>query len=169
MIKAHFDGTESHKVACIAALNLLETGKNVLFCIGKSTQDSKEPFNFLLVSDPNSTLEPVVDNGDDPDDDWSHDDEGSDDHGSDDDQGSDDQGSDDQGSDDSCDDGSLIRWYWDADHDGYGSGSSFTEACELPEVGYVDIAGDCDDEDPNNNPDDTMTCTGQGQIIHTVD
>ncbi len=43
-------------------------------------------------------------------------------------------------------------WYLDADEDGYGDPASSTDACAQP-VGFVDNARDCDDTDPDLNPD----------------
>ena len=43
-------------------------------------------------------------------------------------------------------------WYGDADNDGYGWASDMQEACDAPS-GYVANSQDCDDDDPNINPD----------------
>ncbi len=44
-----------------------------------------------------------------------------------------------------------IAWFGDADGDGYGADSSIDYSCNQPN-GYVDVGGDCDDEDPGLNP-----------------
>jgi hypothetical protein len=59
------------------------------------------------------------------------------------------------GIDDDCDTGvdnvfTPVRWYVDADYDGYGDPNSFTDitGCDtLPPTGSVPIEGDCDDAD----------------------
>jgi predicted outer membrane repeat protein len=48
-------------------------------------------------------------------------------------------------------------WFADADRDGFGYSESPKEACEQPD-GYLDSAGDCDDRDPEINPDATEDC-----------
>lgn len=64
------------------------------------------------------------------------------------------------GADDDCDgwtddaDDSLTEapvWYIDADDDGYGDDAVSTVACEAP-TGFVDEAGDCDDDDEGVHP-----------------
>ncbi len=55
--------------------------------------------------------------------------------------------------DNDCDgdtDEGCTTWYEDADGDGYGNPSVFTESIPQP-IGYVDVAGDCDD-DPVTGP-----------------
>ncbi len=48
-------------------------------------------------------------------------------------------------------------WYEDADGDGYGNDETFYESCaELS--GYVPSDGDCDDSDPDTNPDADEYC-----------
>ena len=48
-------------------------------------------------------------------------------------------------------------WYADADADGYGASEDVVYACE-PQDGYVDNAGDCDDDDPERSPDAEELC-----------
>jgi len=43
-------------------------------------------------------------------------------------------------------------WFLDADGDGYGADHSIVTSCSQP-AGYVDQGGDCDDQDPDLNPD----------------
>ena len=68
------------------------------------------------------------------------------------------------GIDDDCDlavdeDTALIRFYRDADGDGAGDVYDILEACVRPE-GYVPVGDDCDDTDPDVNPDATEVCNG---------
>ena len=49
------------------------------------------------------------------------------------------------------DEGLTSMWYADADADGWGDPNTFSEACGQPE-GYVAVAGDCADTDPNRHP-----------------
>lgn len=52
-------------------------------------------------------------------------------------------------------------FYEDHDRDGYGNEAQTTSACEVAPFGYVSVAGDCDDTNPNRAPNkgDT-TCDG---------
>ncbi len=50
-------------------------------------------------------------------------------------------------------------YYPDADEDGYGDDNGAEQSCE-PIEGYLDVGGDCDDTDPNINPDATESCDG---------
>lgn len=52
-----------------------------------------------------------------------------------------------------------ITWYKDADGDGYGRLSNIKLSCLQPN-NYVDTAGDCNDNDPNRNPDAEEACDG---------
>ncbi len=55
---------------------------------------------------------------------------------------------------DLCADGSMpATWYLDGDGDGFG-GAETVEECEQPE-GYVEVDGDCDDNDASYHPDAT--------------
>ena len=56
------------------------------------------------------------------------------------------------------DDGAA-QWFRDADGDGYGDASDVVEQLEAPQ-GYVEVAGDCDDDDPAVNPDASEVCGG---------
>ncbi len=49
------------------------------------------------------------------------------------------------GTEDAGDCTSLV-WYQDVDHDGFGTNEMTHEGCEPP-PGYVDVGGDCDDDD----------------------
>ncbi|MEQ1567138.1 MAG: MopE-related protein [Myxococcota bacterium] len=70
------------------------------------------------------------------------------------------------GVDDDCDgtvDPAAARWFVDADHDGIGTADDSVRACDPP-TGYVDLAGDCDDTDPNVFPNAPFeTCDGIDQ------
>jgi len=67
------------------------------------------------------------------------------------------------GIDNNCDgqidEGTTRTFYTDADGDGFGSPDLPFEACELPE-GASEFDGDCDDSDPNRNPDEAEVCDG---------
>jgi hypothetical protein len=66
------------------------------------------------------------------------------------------------GIDDDCDGGvdeNCHTWCHDADDDGYGDPNDSIEALELP-PDYVGDCYDCDDSDPNINPDATEVCNG---------
>ncbi len=52
-----------------------------------------------------------------------------------------------------------ITWYRDADGDGWGTALDTVEACDQPS-GYVDQAGDDDDNDQEINPDAEESCDG---------
>ena len=57
-----------------------------------------------------------------------------------------------------CDDGSMpATWYIDKDADGYGDEFVTQEACDQPE-GYVDLAGDCNDDYEAINPGADEIC-----------
>ncbi len=58
--------------------------------------------------------------------------------------------------DDSVDAGS---WYTDDDLDGFGDESTEVVQCEQP-LGSVDVADDCDDTNPDVNPDSIEVCDG---------
>jgi hypothetical protein len=57
------------------------------------------------------------------------------------------------------DDGVTATFYRDGDGDRYGSETDTVQACEAP-TGYVDEAGDCDDDDDALNPGETEACDG---------
>lgn len=59
------------------------------------------------------------------------------------------------GADTSC--AAPAVYYRDADGDGFGTTEGATQACELP-TGYVTNFLDCDDTDPNRNPDAEEIC-----------
>ena len=50
-------------------------------------------------------------------------------------------------------------WFADEDGDGFGDLTSAVDACEVPD-GYVESSEDCDDGDPEINPDGLETCDG---------
>ena len=62
--------------------------------------------------------------------------------------------------DDDCD-GALdegfgaTTYFVDDDGDGFGADASARSACEDPGVGWMEVGGDCDDTDPDVNPDAT--------------
>jgi hypothetical protein len=59
--------------------------------------------------------------------------------------------------DGNVDEGLLVMCYLDNDGDGYGHESSSVEACECPDE-YVTNNLDCDDNNPNVNPDSEEIC-----------
>ena len=66
--------------------------------------------------------------------------------------------------DDNCngfiDDGlTFFDWYVDDDGDGFGDSSSVMTSCDVI-PGMVQNNSDCDDSDPNHNPDTPETCDG---------
>jgi len=62
-----------------------------------------------------------------------------------------------------CDDNDptvqILSWYSDVDGDGYGSTVSVVQQCDQP-IGYVSLAGDCDDGDANVSPGVEEICNG---------
>ena len=68
------------------------------------------------------------------------------------------------GIDDNCnsaiDEGVKNRYYRDADGDGVGTASNFMWACSPP-AGYVNIAGDCNDDDAQIFPGNIEICDGK--------
>ena len=50
-----------------------------------------------------------------------------------------------------------LTYYRDADNDGYGNANETIDACEQP-LGYTTSAGDCDDNNPNVNPQSIELC-----------
>jgi hypothetical protein len=67
------------------------------------------------------------------------------------------------GLDDDCDgntdEGLQDTFYIDNDGDGFGDGSNATQACSAAN-GYVDNTLDCNDNNPDINPDASETCNG---------
>ena len=65
------------------------------------------------------------------------------------------------GKDNNCDgnidEGVSITFYRDSDGDGWGDKNDTTTACEMPD-GYAAQFGDCDDSDPNVNPEAVEVC-----------
>ena len=53
----------------------------------------------------------------------------------------------------------LEFWFEDADGDGFGTMDVYVEACTVPD-GYVDNIDDCDDADPDVNPEGIEICDG---------
>ena len=60
--------------------------------------------------------------------------------------------------DDEDDSVTLLSWYVDADNDGFGSAEAGT-GCE-GESGWAELAGDCDDANPDLHPQATEICDG---------
>ncbi len=56
----------------------------------------------------------------------------------------------------------LETFYQDADKDGYGNPRSTFSACKKPASGYVENDGDCNDANPEINPDATEDCAEDG-------
>lgn len=54
----------------------------------------------------------------------------------------------------------LKQWYTDLDADGYGAAYPSMLACDRPDEGWVLKDGDCDDSDPDRNPDAPEVCGG---------
>lgn len=52
----------------------------------------------------------------------------------------------------------VVTWYQDLDNDQYGSTAVMEVDCDAPD-GYVEQAGDCNDEDGNYHPGAEETCT----------
>ncbi len=71
------------------------------------------------------------------------------------------------GLDDDCDgrvDENAVdatTWYRDLDDDGHGADATAWAGCEAPE-GWIDVGGDCDDEDPSVSPDAPERCWTEG-------
>ncbi len=63
------------------------------------------------------------------------------------------------GSTDGADATNPDTWFEDGDGDGYGDGTSTTDACDLPS-GYTDNYDDCDDTDGDIHPDADEVCDG---------
>jgi hypothetical protein len=67
------------------------------------------------------------------------------------------------GQDNNCDgqidEGLSLTWYADFDGDGFGDSETTAEACAEPS-GYLSTASDCDDADPDINPDASERCDG---------
>ena len=61
--------------------------------------------------------------------------------------------------DGSVDEGLTTTFYYDEDHDGYGTSSKTIQACSVP-VNYSDNPNDCNDSNPNVHPDATESCNG---------
>lgn len=76
-----------------------------------------------------------------------------------------DASSDDAGSDAGCE---LLRFFDDADEDGFGDPASSLEACELPE-GFVANADDCDDDCEACRPGGTEVCDGRDNDCNGLD
>ncbi|MEO1262504.1 MAG: MopE-related protein [Bacteroidota bacterium] len=67
------------------------------------------------------------------------------------------------GIDDNCDgqidEGLLSTFYLDSDGDGFGNAAMSLQDCSAP-ANYVTNSDDCDDSNPNINPDETESCNG---------
>lgn len=57
---------------------------------------------------------------------------------------------------------SLVTFYLDDDSDGFGTNSTTTTGCTAPQY-YTAVGGDCDDADPNINPNEVEICDGIDQ------
>jgi len=57
------------------------------------------------------------------------------------------------------DSGLGLTIYNDADADGFGNEGTSATSCEVPD-GYATVGGDCNDADPNVNPDAEEVCNG---------
>jgi len=57
---------------------------------------------------------------------------------------------------------SLVTFYLDDDSDGFGTNSTTTTGCTAPQF-YTAVGGDCDDADPNINPNEIEICDGIDQ------
>ena len=57
------------------------------------------------------------------------------------------------------DEGLSAQWYKDEDGDGYGDPQNISSICNAAE-GYVEVAGDCDDQRGDVNPDGLEICDG---------
>jgi hypothetical protein len=57
---------------------------------------------------------------------------------------------------------SLVTFYFDGDTDGFGTNSTTTTGCTAPQY-YTAVGGDCDDSDPNINPNEVEICDGIDQ------
>jgi alpha-tubulin suppressor-like RCC1 family protein len=68
-------------------------------------------------------------------------------------------GANDAGSETAIDACTERRFYRDRDEDGAGDATDILDACEAPD-GYVDNAGDCDDECPTCHPGGVEVCEG---------
>ena len=69
------------------------------------------------------------------------------------------------GQDNDCDgevDENVGSWYHDGDGDGFGSDDDSVQSCERPSPSHVSASGDCDDSNPEVNPNATEGCTNQG-------
>jgi len=69
------------------------------------------------------------------------------------------------GTDNDCDglvdeDTPEVVWYHDRDGDGVGGGDPTAPTCLPPSGPYLQVGGDCDDEDPNNYPYNVEICDG---------
>ncbi|MEC7983936.1 MAG: MopE-related protein, partial [Myxococcota bacterium] len=55
--------------------------------------------------------------------------------------------------------GSLTEWFRDGDGDGFGDANNRSQSCEVPN-GYTEDSSDCDDQNPQINPDAEEICDG---------
>lgn len=69
----------------------------------------------------------------------------------------------DQDCDDVVDEDNGRLWYLDGDADGFGDPETFTESCTLELTNYVLESGDCQDKDPEINPEAEEICDGVDQ------
>lgn len=66
-----------------------------------------------------------------------------------------------------CTEGSFIATFLDEDADGYGDPDSYLVACDVPE-GSVPIGMDCNDADPDINPDAIELCSGIDENCNSI-
>ena len=69
---------------------------------------------------------------------------------------------------DEVDPSSQNTYYRDDDFDGYGVLADVISACFPPNPRYVDVAGDCNDEQPNANPSALEVCDGLDNDCDTL-
>jgi len=69
--------------------------------------------------------------------------------------------------DEGLDPSTLLRWYEDADGDGFGDEGDYFEQCAQP-PGTTSLVGDCNDQDPYIHPDALEICSGLDEDCDTL-